>query len=426
MNHREAWSEFICAPERAGRHLASIGRGSTGAYASVAVDLVALQDFLDRIEDERGPELLTQFVDLTLGGYAEFAELKLHRLLDALSSEQVSQTAQVGPSPSGRVQWARTMMARQTGGLPPGRYIAQVSQRSFDLPINRVLAWLISDLVQALDRVKKAVHSSHLSPELERLDVLLQEAQRHHWLSAIKPSANIEIDLANARIDLGRPGYGDVLDLAKRRQRLQDRDQDRRWQNLLNLLAVGWLMPLGDDDLFELYVLVLTLDVLEYDLGLGAPTAIDLVRPGRREIAKFEVDERIVSVFFDQAYGPIVGGPTRYPPLTRLTPLISSHPRRPDIIVTVSGPGGIEASVLVEAKNTTDPDYISASIYRCYGYIHDFDPAGFLGKNGPACVLLIKGGISGAALRASDLIVIEGDMRDELASTLRKSLSIQP
>lgn len=424
MTDRQTWSEFICAPERAGRHLASIGRASTGTYAPVAVDLAALQDFLDRITERTAPELLTEFLDLTMGGYAEFAESTLHRLLDALSSEQIGETVVVGPGPRGRVHWVRTALARKTAALPPGSYIARITQRSFDVPINRVLAWLLDDLVGALSKIKRAIRSDMLSPNLERLDVLLQEAQRHHWLGEITPSDNIEVDLADARIDLGRPGYGEVLRLARRRQRLRDRNLDRRWQNLLNLLAVGWLQPLKDDDLFELYALVLTLDVLEVDLQLGPPVVIDLVRPGRKEVAKFDAGHRTVSVFFDQAYGTLAKVQTRYPALTRGAQQVSSHPRRPDIVVTVSEGSQIVSSMLIEVKNTVDPEYISESVYRCFGYIHDFAPANLFGDTGPACVLMVKGAIGAEPMMSDELVVLDGSMRDSLAVALRNALGV--
>jgi hypothetical protein len=421
MTDRAAWSEFICAPNRAGRHLASIGRGASGAFASEAVDLATLQDFLDRIEDERAVELLAQFVDITLGGYLEFASASLHRLLDAMSSDRLGEMAVVGPALRGNVQWGRTLVARRGRSLSVGRYISKVSHRSFDLPINRVLAWLVDDLINAITALKRAVHSPHLVPSIERLDVLLQEAARHHWLSEVEPSPDIDADLAMARIDMGRQSYAEVLRLARRRKRLQDRRQDERWQQIVNLLAVGWLEPLNDDDLFELFALVLTLDVLEVDLGLGAPVAVDLVRPGRREVARFEADGRIIRVFFDQSFGAVTGTVGRYPALTASAPLISSHPRRPDIVVTSTGLSEA-AALLIEVKNTVDADYISASIYRCYGYIHDFAGANLFSKTGPACVLMVNGAIGEQQMVSDELSVITGGMRAELAQAMRSAL----
>ncbi len=135
MTDRETWSAFICSPMRAGRHLASIGRNSVGAMAD-AVDQASLQDFLSRIDDERAIELLAQFVDLSVGGYAAFVADKLHGLLDALSNEKRAGFETVGPGLRGQVQWDRTLVARRAGALPAGRYYSRVAHTVVEICMN--------------------------------------------------------------------------------------------------------------------------------------------------------------------------------------------------------------------------------------------------------------------------------------------------
>ena len=422
MTDRETWSEFICSPRRAGRHLASIGRNAIGAMAD-PLDQASLEDFLSRIDDERAIELLAQFVDLSVGGYDDFVADKLHGLLDALSNEKLGSFETVGPGLRGQVQWGRTLVARRAGALAPGRYYSRVAHRSFDMPINRVLAWLIHDLSSGLRAIKTQVGSQRLTPRMERMDAQLQEALGHHWLSDVEPSADVTADLALSRIDVGRGAYRDVLELARRRLRLQDRDVDRRWQEIVSLLAVGWLEPLDIDDLYELFALVLVLDILEEELGLGAPVKIDLVRPGRREVARFEADDRTVSVFFDQSFSGIAGRPGRYELTTASTPGLSSYPRRPDIVIT-SGPAtGPDRGMLLEVKNTSDPGYVAESIYRCFGYMHDFQDAGLFSDVGPNCVLLVNGLLS-APSEHQGLIVMTSRMRQTLADALAANLNV--
>jgi hypothetical protein len=420
MTDRETWSEFICSPMRAGRHLASIGRNAMGSMAE-AVDQASLEDFLSRIDDERAVELLAQFVDLSVGGYDDFVADKLHALLDALSNEKIGSFETVGPGLRGQVQWGRTLVARRAGALPVGRYFSRVAHRTFDMPINRVLAWLIHDLSRGLSSIKTQVGSQRLTPRMERMDAQLQEALGHHWLSDVEASPDVPADLALSRIDAGRGAYHEVLALARRRLRLQDRDLDRRWQEIVSLLAVGWLEPLDIDDLYELYALVLVLDILEEDLGLGAPVKIDLVRPGRREVARFEADDRIVSVFFDQSFSGIAGRPSRYELTTGSTPGLSSYPRRPDIVVTAGTDAGPDRAMLLEVKNTSDPTYVAESIYRCFGYMHDFQDAGMFSKSGPDCVLLVNGLLSAPAQHRG-LAIITSDMREALGEALRTTL----
>jgi hypothetical protein len=67
------------------------------------------------------------------------------------------------------------------------------------------------------------------------------------------------------------------------------------------LLAANWLEPVDPDDLFELYALVLVLDLLEVELGLGPPMQYGLAVPGRDHVAMFETEGNRVRVFFDQS-----------------------------------------------------------------------------------------------------------------------------
>src|SRR5690606_22619749 len=154
---------FICAPNRAGRHLASIGRGAAGAMAE-PVDQATLADFLQRLEGDRAAELLAGFVDHSVGGYDAFVGSRLVRILDSLSNEKQGAFEVVGPGIRGHVQWGRTLVARRTGSLGTGRYLSRVAHRSFDLPVNRVLAWLVHDLVDALGRIKAQVGSRRMTP----------------------------------------------------------------------------------------------------------------------------------------------------------------------------------------------------------------------------------------------------------------------
>lgn len=422
MTDRETWSDFICSPRRAGRHLASIGRNAVGAMAD-AVDQSLLEDFLSRIDDERAVELLAQFVDLSVGGYDAFVADRLNRLLDALSNEKKAVFETVGPGLRGQVQWGKTLVARRTGTLPAGRYFSRVAHRTFDMPINRVLTWLIHDLSAGLYLIKTQVGSKRLTPRMERMDAQLREALSHHWLADVEPSTDVQADLALSRIDVGRGAYHDVLALTRRRVRLQERDDDRRWQEIVSLLAVGWLEPLDDNDLYELYALVLVLDILEEDLGLGAPVKIDLVRPDRREVAMFEVDDRTVRVFFDQSFSGIMGRPARYEATTASISGLSSHPRRPDIVVAVADSAGtIIRTILLEVKNTSDPKYIAESIYVCFGYLHDFQDFNTFVSGNINCVLLVNGVIDLRPAKYRDLTVIVPHMRGQLAAVLEDAL----
>ena len=115
---RQAWNEFICSPERAGRHLSAIGRGVAGAQSD-AIDLTVLQAFLERLRDATDDvRLLGSTVDLITGDYALFAKEPLHRVLDALSNEMLSHEQIVGPGLRGNPRWDRTLLLRMPSPFP--------------------------------------------------------------------------------------------------------------------------------------------------------------------------------------------------------------------------------------------------------------------------------------------------------------------
>lgn len=58
--------------------------------------------------------------------------------------------------------------------------------------------------------------------------------------------------------------------------------------------------------------------------------------------------------------------------------------------------------------------------------IQDFMPAGLFSSEGPACVLMFNGTISTDPMLASELVVIDGTMREALAHALRTALSSEP
>jgi hypothetical protein len=143
---REAWRDFICAPDRAGRHLSAIGRGVAGA-TSDAIDLAMLQSFLEKLHDTAADmRLLSNAVDLIVGGYSAYAKGSLHRILDSLSNEMLAQEQIVGPGLRGNPRWDRTILQRMGGTLSPVHYVSRTSHRSFELPENQLISWLLDDL----------------------------------------------------------------------------------------------------------------------------------------------------------------------------------------------------------------------------------------------------------------------------------------
>ena len=169
-------------------------------------------------------------------------------------------------------------------------------------------------------------------------------------------------------------------------------------------------------------MLVLTLDVLSNEVGLGEPIEYGLVISERDHVALFQGEQQTVRVFFDQAPAAILGASTEYRGAMRLHSGISGNERRPDILVVSETPSSTSV-VLVEAKRSSDGRYISDSVYKAFGYLYDLRDLAFSGVS-VAAVLAVPTGVAaaGAATSKRSLYVTSGDDRMDFAASLRAAI----
>jgi hypothetical protein len=420
---REAWRDFICAPDRAGRHLSAIGRGVSGA-TSEAIDLAVLQSFLDKLHDTTDDvRLLGSAVDLLVGGYGAYAKGPLHRVLDALSNEMLAQEQIVGPGLRGNPRWDRTILQRMAGTLSPVHYISRTSHRSFELAENQLLSWLVDDIREAVSVVEQRVGSAGLHADLQTLRSECERARQHHWFGDISVPLRLTPEMIAAASRHRRPEYRAAAALARRRVEMETNDHHAWWYSIMSLLAVNWLEPVSDDDLFELYVLVLALDLLSDELGFGEPVEYGLVTSKRGHIALFQDGHRKVRVYFDQTPAAVLGVTTQYGQVLTQHHGISGGERRPDILL-VAERGGETRLVLIEMKKSIDGRYISDSIYKVFGYLYDFRDTTKAGRIVKA-VLVVPSGITTAPDASSDrtVFVASGNDRAGLAQAMKDALT---
>lgn len=419
--NRQEWRDFICAPERAGRHLSAIGRGVTGS-TSDPIDLAVLQAFLERLHDATDDvRLLGTAVDLINGGYGQFASGQLHRVLDALSNEVLAQEQIVGPVLRGNPRWDRTILRRMAGTLSPVHYVSRTSHRSFELPENQLLSWLIEDLRKTVAIVEQRVGTAGLHPDLQALKADCEQARQHHWLGDVSAPLRLTPEMIAAARRHRRPEYRVAAALAMRRLELETSDHHAWWYTVLSLLAVNWLEPVSDDDLFELYVLVLALEILADELGFGEPVEYGLVTNRRGHVALFEDDRQKVRVYFDQAPAAVFGMRTEYGRVLEQHRGLSGGERRPDILV-VSERDGETHLVLIEMKKTGDGRYISDSIYKIFGYLYDFQSISS-GQTVKA-ILVVPSGVSATSGARTDrsMFIASGNDRAGVSEALKATV----
>ncbi|MEX0697122.1 MAG: hypothetical protein WD099_06235 [Dongiaceae bacterium] len=424
MTGRERWREFICSPLHAGRHLASIGT-AVGASVADAIDASELEAFLHRLSAADDVQVLADVIDLLRAEYISFIDNDLARVLDHLSNEMVRVEEVVGPGLRGNPRWDRIVLGRLNCSLPTGRYVTRTAHRSFDLPENLLLRWLVDHLAATIRDISRRTGADGLHPQLGLIATRCEDALRHHWLAHVAQTAALGPLLITSAERHRRPEYRRAAALARTRSALSSRDKGYRWHAILMLLAVGWLEPISDDDLFELYSLVLVLDVLSNDLALGAPVEYGLLLRDRRYVAAFETPAGRVRVFFDQSPQTALGVYSRYTAVREAHQGLIGAERRPDILVTFEPADATTqtAHIIVEIKKSTDGRYLSDSVYKAFGYLYDFQSLWKAPHPNPKIILIVPEGISPKdGISVPEVMVVSGDDRAALATGLRCAL----
>ena len=423
MAGREEWRDFICSPYHAGRHLASIG-SAVGSSIADAIEIAELEAFLNRVGSPQDVQVLADIIDLLRPEYIEFIETDLARVLDHLSNEMVHVEEIVGPALRGNPRWDRTILGRLSGALPIGKYITRTAHRSFDLPENLLLRWLVEHLTATIKDIGRRTGPEGLHPRLRLMTARCEEALRHHWMSDVPRTSILTPQMLTSAGRHRRGEYRKAAELARTRNSLSSRDPDQRWHAILMLLAVGWLEPIGDDDLFELYSLVLVLDVLSDELGLGSPVEYGLLLRERRHVALFETVSGVVRVFFDQSPAAALGIQGHYTLVRDAHHGITGAERRPDILVTFDplDKASPPQRIMVEIKRSTDGRYLSDSIYKAFGYLYDFQ-ALWAAPISPRIILVLPEGVSPKQTNSiPEVLILSAPDRDVLASGLRQLL----
>lgn len=428
MSLDRRWREFVCNPRRPGRYLSNIGSKSAAAEA-MDIESDVLRAFLEKLANgEADADLLADAVDLSHLAYSDFCRLHLRSLLDSLANERVGEEAVVGPALRGNPRWDRTAVARRSARIPATHFVSRLPERSFALPENALVRWLVGSLARGVDSLERRVRSRALPPRLAAMRDNCQEALAHQWFRQVLPPPLPTQAMFSAARRHRAPGYRMAAALAGRRAARETGGRKARWLRTLDLLRANWLIPENVDDLFELYALTLVLDVLQKELRLGEPSEYGLAVPGRDHVAAFKPEDgNPVLVFFDQSPEAKLGAGSRYRAVVEAHEGAPKGVRRPDVMIvrSVSGVGRIAA--LVEVKRTRDRGYISDSIYKALGYVQDFKSLWDVGPACPKVALLVQEDVAplpGARFDELDVVVASSFDRSTLARFLSARLGL--
>ncbi len=347
---------------------------------SVAANDKELSQFIERL-CARDRSLAVDGLDLVVGGYGQFLANAAPALLDELRSSRTNQVIEVGPAIVGKPIWQRTVQSWISGRLPPARYISQVATKTFDLPENLAFRCLVEQLHR--DAAKLAfVLKDSLHPTILQILKNSERLMRDPLFSLIPPNEGPSERIVVSAEGSRDAAYRQVGRLLRRRTVLSSSDDLARWRRAALAAQFGneMLLPISQEDIFELLALSLTLDKLEYDLGFGPPLSFWMrigTKASAGPVARFmDVVGGVVDVYFDRTPSFLSDKTTRYQQVFATHENIgASSGRRPDVVVSYVPHLDRRRILFVEAKlpgPENAASYIRNSIYKVFGYLYDF------------------------------------------------------
>ena len=304
-------------------------------------------------------------------------------------------------------------------------YVVRRGGKSSDVPENRLLKLFLARVLEVIDRTISLTGTGAIIKILTEIRNEAITALKHPYIKEIPQTLEANYLMRKRAYRHKNHIYRELYELYVQMQQALFRS---KWSNIIDLLKNGWLAPINDDDLFELYTLVVILDLIEKDLSLGEPYDYGLIRSGRREIARFKSkDEKIeCDIYFDQSPTKILPFLSEYKKIVSDYNGITGIEHRPDIIMRTKN-NGVERYLIIEVKKTVDERYKRDSIYKMLGYLHDF---GYLWKEQqdqyPKAVLVFPTGIS---LRTStpppnrNMVIISIEDKARFLSVIKSALS---
>jgi hypothetical protein len=420
---KQEWRDYICQSSSGGRLLSNIG-ASVSLTPSTSVESSELKRVLELFRRGKSDvRVIASVVDLLNPAYLDYFTKDIHRLLDHLSSETVKDEVVVGPALRGNARWDRTLLARRTGTLPIGKYISRLPRRSFARPENALLKWLVEDILRELHHLERQVGVQGLATPLKALYSSVDMVSRAYGLSEIDKPERLLPEMIFGAKRGRRQEYRTAADMAIRRHELNREVSTGKWKALLSLLASDWLEPVDVDDLFELYALTRCLESLITDLGYGLPTELGLVIRNRRYVARFVANSgAAVEVFFNQSPLATLGMQGHYSAVVAAHSGVGGVSRRPDITIVSQATSGKRRVTFLEVKKTYSKDYLSDSIYKAFGYIHDYRCLWDDSDVRPKVILFVPAEVQLQSKSFPDVVLISSNNLPEMSRVLTAAL----
>ncbi len=333
--------------------------------------------------------------------------------------------------PRGKILWGQTVR-RRLGSSDTSIFVTAVPSRTLNTPENQLIKKYLEKLADVRipgDETKRGEIGKRLTEAINVSKAILSS----HYFRTISSVREVTARML-ARANKNRhPLYGEASRLWKEFETIV-LDQDL--SSLRKILSEGWISPKVEEDvdsLFELFVLVNVLEIMEkLVIGEnGGTSEFGLVRRGGSgAVAKFVGRFWMAEVFFDKSPVAVFGIPSENSLYNRILHRyrgLSGASRRPDVLVRLREINGKkEIRILIEAKNTNPTStYGSDSIYKVLGYLLDYKDI-WPKDQRPKVILVFPYGtepLHKEAFFTEDLAIVSGEIGSLLEGIFAKMMS---
>ena len=298
---------------------------------------------------------------------------ELPKLIRNLSHSTQKEVIECRGVVRGRIDWNLTLKERYSQGFnDPSLFICQPATKMYDLPENQLLKfilWKIRSLTEAI--------------ELSIPKELIEQDEWRRWVDIIGSRyfkvKNVSKNIYFQQISLPRLIKPKALQKAYR-HRNQSYDQVAECYELYEKLFISndqkvlrkliesqIFEPLNNDKLFEIYVLIKILNLLESypgDLEFG------LLRPGTNYTARYTLNNLEICIFYQKMPLKFMDCSKNKEIFEYYDPNVSL--RRPDIMLKFQTEDE-KFYRIVEVKRSNERGYIVDSVYKVLGYLNDFE-----------------------------------------------------
>jgi len=273
----------------------------------------------------------------------------------------------------GRIDWNMTFKERYSQGFnDPSLFVCHPSTKMYDLPENQLLNFILWKIRILTENINLGVNEELLYAEtwkdwqdkIVSRYLKVKKISKNVYFQQISMPLSIKPKTVQKAYRHRNQSYDIVAECYELYEKLFiTNDQDV----LRELIETQTFEPLNNDKLFEIYVLIKLLDILDNSDG---ELKIGLLQPGQNYTAEYVSDNVNICIFY-QKMPSIFKNCSINKDIFKFYNLNVSL-RRPDIVLKIESENK-KYYQLIEVKRSKDRNFIVDSVYKVLGYIHDFE-----------------------------------------------------